>query len=57
MKDGREVQTFDSLKQILVLNFDLVKAVDLSLLSRYTDRMYQWSVDHVTVWKRKPQRP
>ena len=57
MKDGSEVQTFDTLKQILALNFDLVEAVDLSLLSRCTDRMYQWNVDHVTVWKRKPQRP
>ena len=53
MEDGKEVHTFDSLKQILEPKFHLEDAVDLPFLSRENKRLFYWGVDHATVWRRK----
>ena len=53
MEDGREVHTFDSLKQILEPKFNLEDAVELPFLFRKNKRLFYWGVDHVTVWRRK----
>jgi len=53
MKNGKEVHTFDNLKQILEPNFELVDAVDVPFLSREAERIFYWGVDHATVWRRK----
>ena len=53
IKNGKEVRTFDTLKQILEPNFELVDAVDVPFLSREDERLFYWGVDHATVWRRK----
>ena len=52
-KDGREVRSFDGLKQVLQTDFDLVEAVELPFMYRESARMYFWGSDHTTVWRRK----
>lgn len=51
--DGTQVRGFDSMKKILLSDFDLVEDIDLPFLIRETYRKHQWTVSHVTVWKRK----
>ena len=53
MKDGEEVRGFSTLKQILEPNFELLADQDFPFLIRETVRKHQWTVAHVTTWKRK----
>ena len=51
-KEGREVTGFDTLKQVLGQHFDLVEERNEPFVIRETIREHQWTVAHVTVWKR-----
>ena len=44
---------FDTLKRVLGLHFELVADQDLAFVIRETVHKHQWTVSHVTVWKRK----
>ncbi len=48
-----EVRGFDTLKRLLEDSFELVAHEDLAFVIRETVRKHQWTVAHVTVWKRK----
>lgn len=50
---GEEVYAIDTMKRILSPHFDLIATEDLPFLIRETERKHQWTVAHVTVWKRK----
>jgi SAM-dependent methyltransferase len=53
-RTGREVKSFDGLKERLEGEgyFTLVEAFDLPFFIRETARKNQWSVSHVSVWRR-----
>ncbi|XP_076816014.1 uncharacterized protein LOC143461946 [Clavelina lepadiformis] len=51
--DGTEVRGFDTLKKLFAPNFDLLDTLDEPFLIRETVRKHQWTVAHVTIWKRK----
>ena len=51
--DGREISCFDGLKQILAPAFELESDEDMPFFIRETARKNQWTVAHVTVWRRK----
>ena len=51
-KDGREYTGFDGLRERLETTFELVEAMDLPMLKRETERKFQWTVSHATVWRR-----
>ena len=52
-RDGKPVQTFDTLHKILSPNFDLSFRKDLPFLIREHARKFQWSVAEATGWSRK----
>ena len=52
-RDGRPIRTFDTLKQILEPDFDLVMVKDLPFLLREHARKFQWSIAQASVWVRK----
>jgi hypothetical protein len=50
---GVPVTTFDGLKAALLADFELITAEDEPFVIRETRRKNQWTVSHVTVWKRR----
>nr|CAB3262498.1 uncharacterized protein LOC100180046 [Phallusia mammillata] len=52
-KNGQEVRAIDTMKRVLSPQFDLVDCIDLPFLIRETARKHQWTVAHVSIWKRK----
>ena len=52
-RDGREVRTLDSLKQILGEAFELDARKDLPFLIREHERKFQWTVAEGTRWIRR----
>lgn len=52
-KDDKPVTAFDSLKEHLGGDFDLVEALDMPFFIRETARKNQWTVAQATVWRRK----
>lgn len=50
---GDPVHGFDTLKEVMGPNFDLVEAKDIPFVIRETERKHQWTVAHATVWRRK----
>lgn len=51
--NGKPVRTFDRLKEILEPDFELVKEAGMPFFIRETARKNQWTVSHLTVWRRK----
>ncbi|XP_072031067.1 uncharacterized protein [Amphiura filiformis] len=51
--EGEKVTTFDTLKQVLGPDFDLVDEKGMSFFIRETARKNQWTVAQLTIWKRK----
>eukprot|EP01006_Ploeotia_vitrea_P045547 TRINITY_DN66951_c2_g6_i1.p1 TRINITY_DN66951_c2_g6~~TRINITY_DN66951_c2_g6_i1.p1 ORF type:complete len:281 (-),score=32.07 TRINITY_DN66951_c2_g6_i1:196-1008(-) len=52
-KDGKPVQSFDVLKDIMSENFEFVSEKNMPFLIREHIRKFQWGCSHCTVWKRK----
>ncbi|MBU0721318.1 5-histidylcysteine sulfoxide synthase [bacterium] len=52
-KDGKEVKTIDTLKEILGKKFELVHIQDLEFVIKETARKYQHTVSELSVWKKK----
>jgi len=50
---GKEVLTFDGIKESLLASFDHRLTKDLPFLIREHARKFQWSVAQATVWERK----
>ena len=50
---GKECSTFDGIKSYLETDFDLVLEEGMPFFIRETARKNQWTVSHLTVWKRK----
>ncbi|XP_039254618.1 uncharacterized protein LOC120331587 [Styela clava] len=50
---GKDVRAFDTMKSILLPDFELVVAEDMPFLIRETARKHQWTVSHATVWRRR----
>jgi hypothetical protein len=51
--DGQEYSGFDGLKDQLGARFELVTTEDMPFLIRETERKYQWTVAHASVWRRR----
>jgi 5-histidylcysteine sulfoxide synthase/putative 4-mercaptohistidine N1-methyltranferase len=51
-KDGKEVRTIDTLKEILGKDFELLHVEDLEFVIKETARKYQHSISHVSVWRK-----
>ena len=51
--DGSAVSTFSALQGMLGTHFDLVHDKNMPFFIRETARKNQWSVAHLTVWRRK----
>jgi 5-histidylcysteine sulfoxide synthase/putative 4-mercaptohistidine N1-methyltranferase len=52
-ENGKSVQTFESLKEILGEKFELVHRQDLAFVIKETARKYQHTLSEVTVWKKR----
>jgi hypothetical protein len=50
---GNPVYTADAFKQILGSEFELIESSDMPFFIRETRRKNQWTVSHLTVWRRK----
>lgn len=52
-KNGKEVKTLDSLKNVLGAKFELIHTQDLEFVIKETARKYQHTISQVSVWKKK----
>ncbi len=52
-ENGKEVKTIDSLKEILLQNFELMHLQDLEFVIKETKRKYQHSISEVSIWKKR----
>ncbi len=52
-KDDEDVRGFSTLKEILEPNFELLQEQGFPFVIRETIRKHQWTVAHVTIWRRK----
>jgi putative 4-mercaptohistidine N1-methyltranferase len=52
-RDGRCVETFQALRDILDKDFAFVRAVDLPFLIREHARKFQWSISRAGLWRRR----
>ncbi len=50
---GEEVQTLDSLKDILSQEFELIHTQDVEFVIKETKRKYQHTISELSVWKKK----
>lgn len=48
------VRAIDTLKEVLSPHFALIKQSDMPMIIRETERKHQWTMCHVTVWRRLP---
>ena len=51
--DGKDVDTFETLKTLLSPHFDLVEDCVIQCVSREAPRLHFWFLDHATVWRKK----
>lgn len=51
--DGKPVKSIDGLHRYLDRDFDLLKDDNMPFFIKETARKHQWSVSHLTVWRRK----
>uniref|UniRef100_UPI00398E931E uncharacterized protein isoform X1 n=1 Tax=Pristiophorus japonicus TaxID=55135 RepID=UPI00398E931E len=49
---GKEVRGFDTMKRIFSPHFELVAEKNEPILIRETARKHQWTVAHMTIWRR-----
>jgi len=52
-EEGAEYTGFDGIRERLETSFELVEVQDLPVLIRETERKFQWTVSHATVWRRQ----
>ncbi len=52
-RDGRRVESFAVLREILEPDFAFVRELDLPFLIREHERKFQWSVSHAGIWRRR----
>ena len=50
---GKEIYTFDALKNILGVQFDLIDAIDIPFVIRETARKFQHTISQMSVWKKR----
>lgn len=48
------VRAIDTLKEVLSPHFALIKQTDMPMLIRETERKHQWTMCHITIWRRLP---
>jgi putative 4-mercaptohistidine N1-methyltranferase len=53
VRNNRDVHTFDTLSEILLPRFELLRRKNLPFLIREHARKYQWSIAEATVWRKK----
>jgi putative 4-mercaptohistidine N1-methyltranferase len=52
-RHGEDLTAFEGMKELLLLDFDLIAQEDMPFFIRETARKNQWTVAHATVWRRK----
>jgi putative 4-mercaptohistidine N1-methyltranferase len=52
-QDGRRIESFAVLREILAPDFEFTRELDLPFLIREHERKFQWSVSHAGVWRRR----
>jgi 5-histidylcysteine sulfoxide synthase/putative 4-mercaptohistidine N1-methyltranferase len=52
-ESGNEVHTFETLKALLSEHFDLIGTENIPFVIRETPRKFQYTVSHMSVWKRR----
>jgi putative 4-mercaptohistidine N1-methyltranferase len=52
-KEGKEVDTFEALKAVLLPDFQLEEECVLQCVSRDAPRLFFWFLDHATVWRKR----
>lgn len=50
---GHEITTLEGLKSILEANFDLTATEDIPFVIRETPRKHQYTISHLSVWKKR----
>jgi putative 4-mercaptohistidine N1-methyltranferase len=51
-REGQRVESFETLREVLSPDFELIRELDLPFLIREHERKFQWSVSHAGVWRR-----
>lgn len=52
-KEGREYTGYDGMCERLEPSFELMEVTDMAMLVRETERKFQWTVSHASVWRRR----
>jgi hypothetical protein len=52
-ENGKEVRTFEHLKEILDKHFEFVHKEDVEFVIKETARKYQHSISELSVWRKK----
>lgn len=55
-REGKEVDTFEALKAILLPDFELEEECVLQCVSRDAPRLFFWFLDHATVWRKRENK-
>ena len=51
-KDGKDIKTFETIKQILQNGFKLIDQADVPFVIKETNRKYQYTFSHMSIWKK-----
>ncbi|MDD3055499.1 MAG: 5-histidylcysteine sulfoxide synthase [Aliarcobacter sp.] len=53
IKDNKEVKTLDTLKENLLVDFELLETIDIPFVIKETSRKYQHTISQMSIWKKK----
>ena len=53
IKDNKEVKTLDTLKENLLVDFELLETIDVPFVIKETSRKYQHTISQMSIWKKK----
>ena len=52
IKDNKEVKTLDTLKENLLVDFELLETIDVPFVIKETSRKYQHTISQMSIWKK-----
>ncbi|MBY0541532.1 MAG: 5-histidylcysteine sulfoxide synthase [Campylobacterales bacterium] len=53
IKDNKEVKTLDTLKENLLVDFELLETIDVPFVIKETSRKYQHTISQMSIWKKR----
>ena len=53
IKDNKEVKTLQTLKENLLVDFELLETIDVPFVIKETSRKYQHTISQMSIWKKR----